>query len=255
MDQKQGKPKSKILKFLPKAASGVYFHNPPYSPTRDRRLENAAKLKAHGRRGFSGPLMISDEARRKPRTGSFDYHTQEEEPTSPKVSCMGQIKHKKQIKKIKRANIHNLIPKDASKPPAPWSPREIKKHGFAFRRMFSSVNPARKSDSINVNHDHDRTAPRLPDRAPSLSQMKRFASGRGNAFANFDINHHDCSDEERGDSDGEEDVRIAFSAPLVAGGDQFHQVPLQPRKEINIWKRRTMAAPSPLELKPMVRAN
>ncbi|KAM1387821.1 hypothetical protein ACFX2I_016017 [Malus domestica] len=255
--QKQGKPKNKILTFLPKAASGIYFHNPPYSPTGDA----AARLKAHGRRGFSGPLMIPDQVRRKQKSGSFDGQTREEEPTSPKVSCMGQIKHKKHTNKI---NSVNLIPEDRQKskpPPGPWSPREIKKHGFPFRRMFSNINPGRKSESDASDLDRDRTAPNLPDRAPSLSQMKRFASGRGHSFENLDWesphdimnDHRDYSDEER---EEREDVRIAFSAPLGIGGiNQLHQVPLQPRKEINLWKRRTMAPPSPLELKPMVRAN
>ncbi|KAM5565218.1 uncharacterized protein ABKV19_019307 [Rosa sericea] len=262
--QKQGKSRSKILKFLPKAASAVYFHGAAYSP----------KHKAHGGRGaFSGPL-IPDEARRKPRNvGSSSFGSLDEvEPTSPKVSCMGQIKHKKQqhqqIKKTKRAG---LPPRDESKP-ASWSPREIKKHPFAFRRMFSSVNPSRKSDA--GGDEHKNKAAGLPDRAPSLSQMRRFASGRGQAFANFDWqapqakvaprhdddnnrNYH--SDEDGEYSDHEDHEReytgIAFSAPLTVSGSPGGNVELQPRKEINLWKRRTMAPPSPLQLKPMVKAN
>lgn len=271
--QKQGKPRIKILKFLPKAASAVYFHSAPYSPKRSS--ENTGKHKGHGGRGaFSGPL-IPDEARRKPRNvGSSSFSSVEEyEPTSPKVSCMGQIKHKKQqhqqIKNIKRAG---LPPRDQSKPAA-LSPREIKKHASAFRRMLSSVNPKRKSDADSDIDDNSKAAG-LPDRAPSLSQMRQFASGRGHAFANFDWqappakvaprhdddhnpNYHSDEDGENNDHDDEERdyVGIAFSAPLTMGGSPRGDVGLQPRKEINLWKRRTMAPPSPLQLKPMVTAN
>ncbi|KAJ1376934.1 hypothetical protein SESBI_49407, partial [Sesbania bispinosa] len=108
--EKQYKLKSRILKILPKAVSAVTvtFQNPPFSPGRDHksRQDNATKwIKPHGGKGFSGPIipMIPDEARRKPKDGSNgneNYYQQE--PTSPKISCMGQIKHKKkQIKKTK----------------------------------------------------------------------------------------------------------------------------------------------------------
>uniref|UniRef100_A0A803NKT4 Uncharacterized protein n=1 Tax=Cannabis sativa TaxID=3483 RepID=A0A803NKT4_CANSA len=87
--EKQAKYQDKILKFLPRAASVITFQNPPFSPNRDNRMmrsENASKqLKlAHGR-GFSGPIisMIHDEARRKPKNGD---ETQDQDPTSPKIS-------------------------------------------------------------------------------------------------------------------------------------------------------------------------
>ncbi|XP_050365251.1 uncharacterized protein At1g76070 [Argentina anserina] len=263
--QKQGKSRSKILKFLPKAASGVYFHGASYSP----------KHKTHGNRGgFSGPL-IPDEARRKPRNiGSSSFGSVDEvEPTSPKVSCMGQIKQKKQehqqIKKTKRAG---LPPRDQSKPASnSLSHKEAKKPSFAFRKMFSSVNRRRKSDA---DVDHITKAAGLPDRAPSLSQMQRFASGRGHVFANFDWQAQQAkvaprrdddnnriyhSDEDVENSDHEDHEReyagITFSAPLTIGGSPGADVELQPKKEINLWKRRTMAPPSPLQLKPTIKVN
>jgi hypothetical protein len=70
--EKQAKPKNKILKLLPRAASAVAvsFQNPPFNPGRDRRSEiNANKLKNHAGRGFFGPNiipMIPNKARRKP---------------------------------------------------------------------------------------------------------------------------------------------------------------------------------------------
>ena len=103
----------------------------------------------------------------------------------------------------------------------------------------------------------------IDNRAPCLSQMKRFTSGR-NSLGDFDwtveispVEHRDVrnyySDEERGESDKEEEeVIIPFSAPMMMIGEG---VALQPRKEINLWKRRTMTPPKPLELNTLVKAN
>ncbi|XP_041021805.1 uncharacterized protein At1g76070-like [Juglans microcarpa x Juglans regia] len=266
--EKQAKPKNKILKFLPRAASAVVvsFQNPPFSPSRDKRLSEiyTSKLKAahhHAGRGFSGPIIsiIPHEARRKPKNGdTSSFETQE--PTSPKVSCMGQIKHKKTIKKAK---LIASLPRDHQLKAAvsSSSPRDLKKHASAIRRIFSTgAKTGRKSDA-------SAPADQKPahDRAPSLSQMKRFSSRR-DSLPGFEwtaqimpidkVDHRNYySDEEREqeeDQEEEEDqVIIPFSAPImmVGGG-----VPLQPRKEINLWKRRTMAPPIPLELN-LVRAN
>lgn len=234
--EKPAKSKNTILKLLPKAASAINFQNSaPFSPGRDhkRSSENASKVKAHGAgRGFSGPMisMIPAEARRRSRSGNFDR----QEPTSPKVSCMGQIKikHKKRIQKTKESK-----------------PREMKKQQSALRRIFRSAKPGRKSDASSVE------SPSQPDRAPSLGQMRRFSSGR-NAFSTFDwtapvapldSDHRSYySDEEKAEyeDEEEEEVIIPFSAPILVGGG----VALEPRKEINLWKRRTMAPPRPLQL-------
>ncbi|GKU90166.1 hypothetical protein SLEP1_g4202 [Rubroshorea leprosula] len=234
--EKQGKRKSMILKFLPKVASAVTFQNPPFSPGRDKR--------------FSGPIVsiIPDEARRK-TSNNESYETPE--PTSPKISCMGQIKHKKKICKSKR---EMAVREGLELKKAASSPKEKKKHSSAIRGMFTSSKPATKSDENKKS---------LSDKAPSLGQMKQFASSRV-AFAEFDWkadqitqveeDHHRnyYSDEEGGrGSDGEEEeVIIPFSAPIMVGGG----VPLQPRKEINLWKRRTMNPPRPLQLNSMVGA-
>ncbi|KAK6277906.1 hypothetical protein POUND7_018229 [Theobroma cacao] len=247
--EKQAKPRNKILKFLPKAASAVSvtFQNPPFSPGRDKRYDNTGKHKAYAGRGFSGPIVsiIPDEARRKSKSETFET----QEPTSPKVSCMGQIKQKKNIRKAQRVS----RPKEL-KPVSGSSEEEVKKHASKLKRIFSMAKPARKSETSSKKTE-------LPDRAPSLGQMKRFASGR-DAFSNFDwmaqiapaeADHRDYySDEERRDSDVEDDdVIIPFSAPMRVGGE----MPLQPRKEINLWKRRTMNPPRPLRLNSMVTAN
>ncbi|KAH7523465.1 uncharacterized protein At1g76070 [Ziziphus jujuba] len=252
--EKQAKPKNNIFKFLPKAASVVNFQNPPFSPNREKRSEYLHKIKTHAGRGFSGPIIsiIPREARSKPKSGS--YETQDE-PTSPKVSCMGQIKaHKKKLKKNKRVS----PPQEGESKLVKSSPRHVNKHtASALRRIFSNVKPERKYASAE-HDDHKQSS--LPDRAPALSQMKRFASGR-DSFSDFDWtaqivsadkDHRDYySDEDRDDNDHEDDVKIPFSAPIMVGGG----VPLQPRKEINLWKRRTMTPPRPLQLHSMITAN
>ncbi|GMI91362.1 hypothetical protein like AT1G76070 [Hibiscus trionum] len=249
--EKHGKTKNKILKFLPKAASSVSvsFQNHPFSP---------GKHKAFAGKGFSGPIipMIPAEARRKPKAETFET----QEPTSPKVSCMGQIKHKKSIKKGKI--FPPPKPKASSNPVSESSSAgEVKKHASKFRRIFSMGKPAKKPEQ----------APKLADRAPALGQMKRFASGR-EAFASFDWttqiapveadhrrDYYSDDDEERRYCDfEEEDVIIPFSAPITVGGGGGGGgggVTLQPKKEINIWKRRTMNPPRPLLLNPTATAN
>ncbi|XP_073145304.1 uncharacterized protein At1g76070 [Henckelia pumila] len=222
------KPKSKILNLVSKAAQ-VSFQNLPFSPGR----------RTHHNKGFSGPIMTSmipPEARGR----SKNFETQE--PTSPKVSCMGQIKHRKKISCKKK-------PERAGKPKVV----ELKKKPSGVWKLFG---PGRKSDaSINYNPPPQQNRPSSAEGAPSLGQMRKFASSR-DTFANFDWSaaqiapeknsRRDCdySDEERGYSDGEDnEVIIPFSAPILMAG-----VAVEPRKEINLWKRRTMARPKPLQL-------
>ena len=91
--EKESKLKNKIFKILPKAAAAAVsmtFQNPPFSPGRDH------KFKHHGGKGFFSGPMIPVEARRKSKDGCVET----QEPTSPKISCMGQIKHKKKTKFI-----------------------------------------------------------------------------------------------------------------------------------------------------------
>lgn len=239
--EKTGKPKSKLLNFLPRAASVVMFQNPPFSPNREKRSsDNQNKIKANAAKGFSGPIIsiIPKEARKKVKNGSFES----QEPTSPKVSCMGQIKHKQKIHKAKRVSPPRP-PQEAEPKPQP-----IKKKPSTMKRLFSM----KKSYGSTVDK------PSVPERAPSLDQMKRFSSGR-DAFSNFDWTAQSgpldgrsyYSDEEIGDSDEEEreaqkEVIIPFSAPMKLGGGGG--ISLEPRKEVCLWKRRTIAPPRPLQL-------
>ncbi|XP_057773866.1 uncharacterized protein At1g76070-like [Salvia miltiorrhiza] len=227
------KLRNKILKLLPKAIS---FQNIPFSPRRDSRPDAAAhsRPRAHHNKAFSGP-MIPAEARRKLKS----RETFSQEPTSPKVSCTGRVKHRGRISEKKKKPVS--LPKEfkpVAEGPGPKKKAGIKKFLAGGRKCAEQAN--------------DRAGPGDGSAAPSLGHMRRFASSR-EAFANFDwtaaqIAPGDCSDDERGYSDGdeeEEECRIPFSAPMMmmaGGGD------LEPKKEINLWKRRTMAQPRSLEL-------
>ncbi|CAL0326979.1 unnamed protein product [Lupinus luteus] len=226
--EKQPKLKNKILKVLPKAAAIMRLQNLPFSPTRNHksRTDNTRN------KGFSAP-MIPHETRKKPNRGGnndIDY----QEPTSPKISCMGQIKHEK--KRIKKAKTKDV---------------EVKKNVSTFKRMlFYAAKPKSFSSS---KLDCNKNA--LVERVPIMGHMKRFTSGR-DVFADFDwkdqvVPHEiDCcySDEDR-----VEGFIIPFSAPILvscsSNSSKYGEgvIDLKPRNEINLWKRRTMAQPRPLQ--------
>ncbi|KAL8150076.1 uncharacterized protein At1g76070-like [Apium graveolens] len=268
MEKSGIKSKNRLLKL---ASSAVSFQNPPFSPNRE---------KAHARKGFSGP-MIPAEARYKSKNSSYISH----EPTSPKVSCMGQIKHKKKLRDLNKnkANVHNsLPPRDdhgfvsystplqhvnpsknqkpklfrsfhsftevKNKNPAPVqssSHQDTDKKKKGIRNIFSK--PNKRSD-----YEAPLTAP-SDKKAPSLGQLQRFSSGR-NSLSNFDwttaqispAEEHDDDDESDGEWD-EEDAKISFSAPISLSSCSIVGN-VEPRKEINLWKRRTMPQPKPLQL-------
>ncbi|KAI3960672.1 hypothetical protein MKX01_003846 [Papaver californicum] len=231
--------KMKIFSFLPKSASVTFQQNPPFSPGR----ENNNKLKSHVNKGFSGQL-IPDEARRKSSSNERSFDSTQE-PTSPKVSCMGQIKLKKKVYNSKSPNKEEQdhqkkkkkrIIKSKEKPsktseqvvlPAPTSSKNSKEDNH---KKFDSLVSSNKKPSLA----HTKAA-------PSLDQMKRFASGR-ESLANFDWRDFDGGDGQ----EEEDEVFIAHSAPLMMGGGG--RVDMEPKKEINLWKRRTATPPKPLQI-------
>ncbi|XP_058780813.1 uncharacterized protein At1g76070-like [Vicia villosa] len=227
--EKNLKLRNKILKILPKTVSAITltFQNHPFSPSKDHKSKPRGGVK-----GFSGPIITN-----KPKNIANDN----EEPSSPKISCMGQIKHKKKQQNKKTKDIV-----------------EVKKRVTTFQKVFhvgkTKSDGRRKSDARVTLEERTRTT------THHVSQMKRFASGRG-AFDNFDwkaqvgaeeIDDY-YSDEERIESDDEDEkFMIPFSAPLLlGGGGDLIGLDLKPRKEINLWKRRTMAPPRPLQLDPV----
>lgn len=229
----------KIFSFLPKSATVTFQQNPaPYSPGR----ENNHKLKSsHVNKGFSGQL-IPDEARRKSSSNDRSFDSTQE-PTSPKVSCMGQIKLKKKVynskspnkeeqdhqKKIKKRtkNKENKPSKTSEELPATASSK------------VSKAENKKKFDSMVSNNKKQQPSLANTKAAPSLDQMKRFASGR-ESLANFDWRDF------HGDDGQEDEVFIAHSAPLMMGGGG--KVAMEPKKEINLWKRRTTTPPKPLQI-------
>lgn len=276
MEKSSVKPINRLLKL---AASAVTFQNPPFSPSKEKRSSDAThKI----RKGFSGPMisLIPAEARYKSRSSSFAAH----EPTSPKISCMGQIKHKKKMCSSNKQNHKSLPPRDHqfishstpleqinnSKKPKVFkstqSFTEVKKTNERVLKSVQSFNEEKKKKGIVIRNIFARPAVKKGDnsvdRAPSLGQIQRFSSGR-NSLSNFDWTavqiapvetDHDRNyhSEEEGESDREEedDYKIAFSAPILIGGCK--EVELEPRKEINLWKRRTMAQPKPLQVNTLV---
>lgn len=211
MMEKQSKPKSNFIKFLPRAASAVTFHNPPVSPGRENRPLPG--------RGFSGPVKISiipREARSKSDNSGFETP----EPTSPKVSCIGQIKQKKKMKELAKKTVAAVESKNGH--PASGIKR-ILRGGKVLGRAKSNVAASGK--------------PPLPEKAPGLNQMKRFSSGRG-GLANFDWTAQIAPDDVEGEESGGR-RRVWINEEVG---------PLQPRKEVNIWKRRTVVPPPLLQL-------
>ncbi|KAI3518005.1 hypothetical protein L2E82_36316 [Cichorium intybus] len=290
MDQQKASAKSKntLLKFLPRATSSVTFQSPPiYSPAKDKRSSEKTHKSNLGI-GFSGPMvsMIPADSRRKIKKNS-DY-TIVYEPTSPRVSCMGQVKCKHQRENLKRhghgvdgnksANRVKVKPTDKASRATSFTPARTynvndeddiedssktgskNKKKLGFKKIFSGITPRGSGRKSDIG-DKRSKAPLYIDKAPNLSAMKRFSSGRGK-FSNIDWNKEAeamdsgsrtyYSDEESDD----EEIRVPSSAPVVMRNqlgidDKFIRVAginLEPRKEINLWKRRTMAQPKPLQL-------
>ena len=212
MEKRPPSVKCSFLKLLPKAASPVIFLSPPLSPVGDRRIENTVKLKIVS--------MVPPEARRKTKNGSFDTR----EPTSPKVSCMGHVLNNNNNNKTKLVL------------PPPEKPKS-KKNPFSIHKIFKGSNHCRKSGGI------DDKKP-VPDSAPCLNQMKRFASGR-DAFMNFDWKVLDAAvapDGQNHFSDGGKGERQEKEIIPFSGG-------IEPKKAIDLWKRRAVAPPPILRLK------
>ncbi|XP_051124243.1 uncharacterized protein At1g76070-like [Andrographis paniculata] len=235
----------KIFKYLPKAAqAAVSFQNPPpFSPGLPEKRYDG-KLKTPTGKAFSGPIISMIPAEARGRMKNFDTA----EPTSPKVSCIGQVRHKKavyckkQVSMPKELFMPDRVVVSGSRP----EPDNTKKKPSGMKRIFGS----------RRKHDGGGAPP------PCLAEMRRFASSR-DALADFDWTSGDliatpdtrgsCSDEDDYGGDSKNDVVIPFSAsaPILVAVSGLAS---EPRKEINLWKRRAMAAqPKPLQLN-LVRA-
>ncbi|KAK1416469.1 hypothetical protein QVD17_32260 [Tagetes erecta] len=287
MDQHQKpsgtKPINKILKFLPKATSSVSFQNPSiYSPTKEKKPSEKPHKSNLGI-GFSGPMLSivpSTDDHRRIKNLNDPTYTLVFEPTSPRVSCMGQVKCKhyrklaaaaaaenKSTNKISRTtsftplkSCHNeqdqekVVPNTKSKKEKSYKNEEDQEKVTKSKKKSTRIGSLfrggrRKSDAT----DNKSKADSCLTKAPSLGKMRKFSSGR-DAFTNFDwttqVTPLDC-----GHQNDDEEIKIPASAPVIERNkgvcDDFVRVGgvnLEPRKEINLWKRRTMAQPKPLQL-------
>ncbi|KAI0493976.1 hypothetical protein KFK09_024106 [Dendrobium nobile] len=212
------------------AKAGTFsVSNPPHSP--GRRSD----------RGFSGPIVsiIPKDVQHKKRSNSGGGA----EPTSPKISCMGQIKDKTKKKKKNKKKKEKGEEKQTEKPSRRLCSSCFK--GLFRRRVRPGGVPHEKEVEEKMEM---KRVPKLASAAPAprLGQLRRYQSGR-ETLAGFDWrrtmgqNYGDEGEEE----DEDDDVFIPHSAPILVGGGA---VALEPKKEVNLWRRRDMPPPLPLQI-------
>ncbi|CDY71911.1 BnaAnng39270D, partial [Brassica napus] len=204
----------------------------PFSPVRDFHHHRTASTANRGF-FFSGPitpLLPTAASRARRRTKNAVVFA---EPTSPKVSCIGQIKlaNKSKCPETKTRERKNL--KTASS-------RLVKEAGKGnwskLKRLFSMG--SRKSNYVAVSAASEPPISAVEAvAAPSLCKMKKFASSR-EALGGFDW----TAEIKRYSSDDKETmIPCAVSTPLAMCSRQ--------KSEVNLWKRRTMDQPKPLQVK------
>ncbi|KAL1193172.1 hypothetical protein V5N11_004143 [Cardamine amara subsp. amara] len=226
---------TKLSKMLQKALS-IGHSATPFSPARDFRHHRTSSTANRGL-FFSSPL-VSTTARVKRRTKN---HVVFAEPTSPKVSCMGQIKLAKPTcpEKKNKAPPKNLI--TTSSLPSSLIKNEDKGSFSKLKRLFSTGrNPSRKSNSTASEHP---TVTVEAVAAPSLDKMKKFESSR-EALGGYDWKLEESeSDHRRGKYSDDEDVTIPYSVIIPLSQSEGLNLCPKPKSEVNLWNRRTMDRP------------
>ncbi|GJN40594.1 hypothetical protein PR202_gb29832 [Eleusine coracana subsp. coracana] len=223
----------------------------PTSSSRGRRSS------FNHRNAFSGPIVVSivpPEARRgggrrRQSSSSSGYRTPE--PSSPKVSCIGQIKRSKSKKKVNPACCKNGVCPLPPRPPAvPAEAARCKPKRSLVKRVLFRRSSSRSRSSSTSSRSIGRKGVVATDPAPlapapgGLGQMKRFTSGRA-AFQDFDWEAETRARFEDDEEEEEDEGFVAHSAPLVLGGGV---VAAEPKKEVGLWRRRPIAPPTPLQL-------
>ncbi|KAG2303384.1 hypothetical protein Bca4012_062148 [Brassica carinata] len=241
----------KLSKMFPKALS-IGHSAAPFSPARDYRHHRTISTASRGY-FFSSPItpLPPTSARARRRTKSNGAIA---EPTSPKVSCIGQIK----LAKSKCPEKNTRAPKNLETASSPSLVKEEGRGGWSkLKRLFSTGrNPSRKSSSTASAAviEHPVVAVEAVA-APSLGNMKKFATCR-ESLGEFDWRvemkrqeEESRSDHRRGYSsdDKEEVIPCSVIMPLP----QREGLSLCPRQksEVNLWERRTMDRPKPLKVK------
>ncbi|KAF8082368.1 hypothetical protein N665_0830s0015 [Sinapis alba] len=235
------KNKNKILKILPKAMS--FGHRvPPFSPGKDLH-HNQNTTSSSNKAFFSGPMVLVPNAARVRRNKSDAVW---DEPTSPKVSCIGQIKLVKSKRSSPKKN-----PKTSSSSSSLTKEDDHKGRLSKFKRLFSFSSTGGGNTSIKplpaAVTEHPVTVV-SSEVVPSLGQMKKFASSR-DALGRFDLEVEMKHEEESPGDHG----RGYFSDDERSGGymrddKEEEEDDIKPKNEVNLWKRRTMDPPKPLHL-------
>lgn len=306
-----------IMACLPKAAALISAYPiAPISPGRDIKRPgdySARARRSFSGRGYSGPMIsiVPKEAREKKRDSGFES----QEPTSPKVSCIGQVKLKKKMSKAKVKEKDRTGDRDRDRPVLRIN--EIKSEHSSLRgvkalqlKKFFTISREKKPAQTVSDSEF------IPEAGvPSLGRLKRFSSGRHRGVSLENVfqdsvqvdftcsptnKSEDSSDEDWADvkkyashdqeleSPKNEDEDPELESPTNENEDQelenpknededqklenpknqdqgqkliFHSDTLlseplpkpaatvvQP-SEINLWKRRSVAAPGALDLK------
>ncbi|XP_057449233.1 uncharacterized protein At1g76070-like [Lotus japonicus] len=166
MMEKLSQIKTKFFNFkilIQQPAASLAFHNP--SPCLSPK-HNVS--------------IIPKEARRKHRGGSFSASR---EPSSPRVSCMGQVQGKKKNKKRKAQNC-----KRVQQPPVKDNdpvPVRCAEKNILLLISKGSDEGRKQSGKALVLEEKAPIVPPTMD-APSLGMMKKLASGRGSLY-DFDV--------------------------------------------------------------------
>ncbi|PKA60766.1 Uncharacterized protein AXF42_Ash006400 [Apostasia shenzhenica] len=221
---------AKIFSLLPKAAT-FSISNPPRSPG-----VGACAGERRSERGFSVPVVsiIPKEARHRKRTHGG-------EPASPKISCMGQIKHKKKAadpaKPRRRPFVYCAVGRLFHR-----KSRSCTAGPMFRRRVRPGDRPEEEAGQGRAQAAAAAaTATRNP--TPALGQVRRYASRR-EGLAGFDWRKA-APAKENSREEEEEDIRVPHSAPILVDGGA---VAVGPKKELNLWRRRAMGPPIPLRL-------
>lgn len=117
--------------------------------------------------------IIPKEARRKHKGVSFS--SANKEPTSPKVSCMGQVQNKKKRNNAKK---HKNSDSVAVRYPEKKLLLRISNKGSDEGR--------RKQGGKGLVLEEKKESPTATLKAPTLDTMKKFASGRASILCDFD---------------------------------------------------------------------
>ncbi|KAI9109717.1 hypothetical protein K1719_019347 [Acacia pycnantha] len=168
--EKLAELKSKFLKFLPRQPVAS-IHKSSLSPS-----GSVAGNRSPCRNNVS---IIPKEARRKLRSSSFGAR----EPSSPKVSCMGDVdqlmkrKKKKKKKKKKKTCTHQSGDEKSDKKEKmlPW----------IFKGSGGDHHQRNSGKALDLGLGEKEKAQHNTESVPSLGTVKKFASGRG-TLADFD---------------------------------------------------------------------